>query len=141
MWDRSKLEALAQRRTAGLSRGEAALLAFARWQEMTDESDARPDKGKAEFERLVAAMGDEDTQQLASLGDFARDEVIREFQLKIFETRTAQMEAQRREIASLPDWKVDLSLKDQKKNQDVDHEALKPDLNDDDEDGHRRRRR
>lgn len=104
MWDRDKLENLARRRGEGLRASEQALLAFARWQEMTDETGANPELAKKELDGLIGTLSDEEAQRLNGLGDFQRDAVIRDFQMYVFEARTAGIESQVRAVTDLPNW-------------------------------------
>lgn len=79
MWDRQKLSDMARARKAALSDVEAALLAFARTQELTDEPAVDVKAAEKELEAALEKLEPEAAGKLKHIGSVERDEVLRDF--------------------------------------------------------------
>lgn len=79
MWDRQKLSDMARARKAALSDVEAALLAFARTQELTDEPAVDVKAAEKELEAALEKLEPEAAGKLNHIGSVERDEVLRDF--------------------------------------------------------------
>lgn len=98
MWDKRKLEDMAGKRKAALSVVNEALLAFARTREMTDEAGIDL---KAEELALTAAldrMEPEAMESFKALGSVERDEVLRDFVVRVIDHNQQRMD---RELAQI----------------------------------------
>lgn len=98
MWDRRKLEDMAGKRKAAQSVVNEALLAFARSREMTDEAGIDV---KAEELALTAALDrlePEAMESFKALGSVERDEVLRDFVVRVIDHNQQRMD---RELAQI----------------------------------------
>lgn len=98
MWDKRKLEDMAGKRKAALSVVNDALLAFARTREMTDETGLDL---KAEELALTAALDrlePEAMESFKALGSVERDEVLRDFVVRVIDHNQQRMD---RELAQI----------------------------------------
>jgi len=98
MWDKRKLEDMAGKRKSALSVVNEALLAFARTREMTDEAGIDL---KAEELALTAALDrlePEAMESFKALGSVERDEVLRDFVVRVMDHNQQRMD---RELAQI----------------------------------------
>lgn len=101
MWDKRKLEDMAGKRKAALSVVNEALLAFARTREMTDEAGIDL---KAEELALTAAldrMEPEAMESFKALGSVERDEVLRDFVVRVIDHNQQRMDRELMQIEAM----------------------------------------
>lgn len=79
MWDRQKLGKLARERKAALGGLNKALLAFARTQEMTEETGIDRRKAEQDLAAALDRLEPDAVLQMKALGSVERDEVLRDF--------------------------------------------------------------
>lgn len=101
MWDKPKLADMAAQRKAALPVVKEALLAYARTREMTDEAGIDL---KAEELALTAALDrlePEAVESLKVLGSVERDEVLRDFVVRVIDHNQQRMDRELAQIVAM----------------------------------------
>lgn len=101
MWDRNRLHVLAdQRRNAMADIGEA-LLAYARANEMTDEGFVDQRQAERDLAEALDKLTPEAAERMQGIGSVARDELLRDFMLKVVDHNQRRIEADLKQVESL----------------------------------------
>jgi hypothetical protein len=98
MWDRNRLHLLAnERRNAMADIGEA-LLAYARANEMTDEGYIDQRQAEYDLTEALDKLTPEAADKMRSMGSAARDELLRDFLLKVVDHNQKRIERDLAEV-------------------------------------------
>ncbi|MCV0371895.1 hypothetical protein [Filomicrobium sp.] len=101
MWDRQKLGKLARERKAALGGLNTALLAFARTQEMTEETGIDCRKAEQELAAALDKLEPDAVLQMKALGSVERDEVLRDFLTALTDYNQKSIERELKEVQEL----------------------------------------
>lgn len=101
MWDRQKLGKLARERKAALGGLNTALLAFARTQEMTEETGIDCRKAEQELAAALDKLEPDAVLQMKALGSVERDEVLRDFLTALTDHNQKSIERELKEVQEL----------------------------------------
>lgn len=103
LWSRDKLQQLAKQRLsqrAKLQPVEKAILAYARWQGMTDENDVDITAAKTELDRLTDAMPPKQWEPLKQLVGTIDDQVLRGLMSYSLQRSVSQLREQAADLAA-----------------------------------------
>ncbi|MFM9938692.1 MAG: hypothetical protein ACKVP7_04255 [Hyphomicrobiaceae bacterium] len=103
LWNRDRLQQLAKQRLAQRARlqpVEKAILAYARWQGMTDENNVDTTAAKAELDRLTDAMDPKHWEPLAELVGTIDDQVLRGLMSYSMQRSVGQLRDQAKDLAT-----------------------------------------
>lgn len=101
MWDKNRLHVLAEQRRSAMADVGEALLAFVRANEMTDEGYIEQRQAEYDLERALDKLTPEAATKLQGLGNVARDEVLRDFLMKVTDHTQQRIEKDMAEVAGL----------------------------------------
>lgn len=101
MWNRQKLTDLARKRKAALAEIEGALLAFSRTQEMTDEVKIDIKTSEKELEAALDKLQPDAATKLMALGSIERDEVLRDFLVKMMDHSQSRIDRDLKHVQEL----------------------------------------
>ena len=103
LWSRDKLQQLAKQRLsqrAKLQPVEKAILAYARWQGMTDEADVDLDAAKTELNRITDAMDPKQWEPLKGLVGAIDDQILRGLMRYSLQRSVGQLREQAADLAT-----------------------------------------
>lgn len=101
MWDRNRLQQLAnERRNAMADIGEA-LLAYARANEMTDEGYIDQRQAECDLTEALDKLTPEAADKMRAMGSAARDELLRDFLLKVVDHNQKRIERDLAEVQAM----------------------------------------
>jgi len=98
------LEELKRRLHGDSSDLDRAVLAFARWQGMTDETDLQREVAKAELDTLIQRMEPEDWSGLRDRAELLGEENTRKLMSYSLRRAMDDLEEMSREVENLRDW-------------------------------------
>jgi hypothetical protein len=101
MWSRQKLADIARKRKEALSDVEGALLAFSRTQEMTHEEGIDVKTSEKELEAALDKLEPDAATKLMMLGSVERDEVLRDFIVKMMDHNQSRIEQDLKQVQEL----------------------------------------
>lgn len=101
MWDKNRLHVLAEQRRSAMADVGEALLAFVRANEMTDEGYIEQRQAEYDLERALDKLTPEAGTKLQGLGNVARDEVLRDFLMKVTDHTQQRIEKDMAEVEAL----------------------------------------
>lgn len=101
MWDKNRLHVLAEQRRSAMADVGEALLAFVRANEMTDEGYIEQRQAEYDLAEALDKLTPEAATKLQGLGNVARDEVLRDFLMKVTDHTQQRIEKDLAEVEAL----------------------------------------
>lgn len=92
MWDRNRLAQLADERRNAMAEIGEALLAYARANEMTDEGIIDQRQAEYDLTEALDKLTPEAADRMRAMGSAARDELLRDFMLKVADHNQRRIE-------------------------------------------------
>ncbi|CFX05434.1 protein of unknown function [Candidatus Filomicrobium marinum] len=117
MWDRQKLGKLARERKAALGGLNKALLAFARTQEMTEETGIDRRKAEQDLAAALDRLEPDAVLQMKALGSVERDEVLRDFLTALTDHNQENIVRELKEVQELSEPVLEAPVLEKPENQ------------------------